>query len=131
MDNEITSKQKTISEYYMLGPKIELIWTEDLINKYNSRETRDRIAFKIFGHIDRNYFFDLSDFPSSMKDHNHKLDYFDYQLKERPVFTIEAYRKVFLIKFIEIGENGQYRLEVNITGSNIVKFIKEKIKKGI
>ena len=57
MDNEITSKQKTISEYYMLGPKIELIWTEELINKYSSRKTRDKIAFKIFGHIDRNYFY--------------------------------------------------------------------------
>ena len=33
MQNELRSKQKTISEYYMLGPKIELIWTEELIKK--------------------------------------------------------------------------------------------------
>ena len=51
MQNKIKSK-KTISEYYMLGPKIELIWTEDLIHKYSSRKVRDKIAFKIFGYID-------------------------------------------------------------------------------
>ena len=129
MDNEITSKQKTISEYYMLGPKIELIWTEELINKYNSRKTRDKIAFKIFGHIDRNYFYDITDFPSSMKEHDRKLDYFDYHIGRRPVFTIEAYKEVFLITFIEVGQSGQYRLEVNLTGSNIVKF--NKLNKGI
>ncbi len=120
MQNKIKSK-KTISEYYMLGPKIELIWTEDLINKYSSRKVRDKIAFKIFGYIDRNYFYDLTDFPSNMKEHFRKLDYFDYQLTKRPVFTIEFHKEVFLIKFIETGESDQYRLEVNLTGSNIFK----------
>ena len=44
MNKEILSKPKTISEYYMLGPKIELIWTEELIKKYLSRKTRDKMV---------------------------------------------------------------------------------------
>ena len=121
MNDQITLKPKTISEYYMLGPKIELIWTEDLMKKYSSRRTRDKIAFKIFEHIDRHYFYDLTDFPSSMKEHFRKLDYFDYLFNERPVFTIKEYKEVFLIKYIEVGKGNQYRLEVNLTGSNIFK----------
>ena len=122
MAKEIISKQKLISEYYMLGPKVELIWTAELIDKYPLRKTRDKIAFKIFGHIDRNYFYDITDFPSSMKEHDRKLDYFDYLLRKKPVFTIEVYKKVFLVKFIEIGKSDQYRLEVNTTSSNVIKF---------
>ena len=125
MQNELRSKQKTISEYYMLGPKIELIWTEELIKKYSSRRNRDKIAFKIFGYIDNNYFYDLTEFPSDMKEHFRKLDYFDYELKKRPVFTIETFNEVFLIKFLEVGKNDQYRLEVNLTGSNVFKFSKK------
>ena len=121
MNDQITLKPKTISEYYMLGPKIELIWTEDLMKKYSSRRTRDKIAFKIFEYIDRHYFYDLTDFPSSMKEHFRKLDYFDYLFNERPVFTIKEYKEVFLIKYIEVGKGNQYRLEVNLTGSNIFK----------
>jgi len=121
MHDQITLKPKTISEYYMLGPKIELIWTEDLMKKYSSRRTRDKIAFKIFEYIDRHYFYDLTDFPSSMKEHFRKLDYFDYLFNERPVFTIKEYKEVFLIKYIEVGKGNQYRLEVNLTGSNIFK----------
>ena len=121
MNYPTTPRQKTISEYYMLGPKIELIWTEDLIKKYSSRRSRDKIAFKIFEYIDRHYFYDLTDFPSSMKEHFRKLDYFHYLFSERPVFTIEEYNEVFLIKFLEVGEGNQYRLEINLTGSNIVK----------
>ena len=124
MENNLIQKQNAISEYYMLGPKVELIWTEDLIKKYKSRKTRDRIAFKIFSYIDSNYFYDLTDFPSSMKEHFRKLDYFDYLLGKRPVFTIGDYKEVFLIKFLEIGKSNQYRLEVNLTGSNIHKFKK-------
>ena len=45
-------------------------------------------------------------------------------VERRPVFTIEAFEEVFLIKFIEIGKSDQYRLEINLTGSNIVKFKK-------
>ena len=69
MHNTTKTKQKTISEYYMLGPKIELIWTEELIAKYASRRSRDKIAFKIFSYIDSNYFYDITDFPSSMNEH--------------------------------------------------------------
>ena len=114
----------SISEYYMLGPKIELIWTEHLLRKYNSRKTRDKIAFEIFSYIDKNYFPDYNDFPSSMKSHYERLYEFEDELKRRPVFTIEVYKKVFLIKFLGIGTRDQYRLEINLTGSNIVKFKK-------
>ena len=65
----------SISEYYMLGPKIELIWTEHLIKKYKSRKTRNKIAFAIFSYIDKNYFPDYNNFPSSMKSHYEKLFY--------------------------------------------------------
>ena len=121
MHNPTKTKQQTISEYYMLGPKIELIWTAELVAKYASRRSRDKIAFKIFSYIDSNYFYDITDFPSSMKEHFRKLDYFDFILKKKPVFTIEAYKKVFLIKFIGLGKSDQYRLEVNITGSNVFR----------
>ena len=121
MHNQIKTKSKTISEYYMLGPKIELIWTEELITRYTSRKVRDKIAFKIFSHIDSNYFYDITDFPSSMKEHFRKLDYFEYLLSKRPVFTVEHHREVFLIKFIGLGKGDQYRLEVDLTGSNVFK----------
>ncbi len=114
----------SISEYYMLGPKIELIWTQYLLRKYNSRKTRDKIAFEIFSYIYKNYFPDYNNFPSSMKSHYESLYEFENELKRRPVFTIEVYKKVFLIKFLEIGKRDQYRLEINLTGSNIVKFKK-------
>ena len=38
--------------------------------------------------------------------------------------SIEVYKKVFLIKFLGIGTRDHYRLEINLTGSNIVKFKK-------
>ena len=114
----------SISEYYMLGPKIELIWTEHLLNRYKSRKTRDKIAFEIFSHIEKYYFPNYHDFPSSMKSHYERLYEFEDELERRPVFTIEAFEEVFLIKFIEIGKSDQYRLEINLTGSNIVKFKK-------
>ena len=97
----------SISEYYMLGPKIELIWTEHLLNKYKSRKTRDKIAFEIFSHIDKHYFPYYYDFPSSMKSHYERLYEFEDELERRPVFTIEAFEEVFLIKFIEIGNSDQ------------------------
>ena len=125
MKQQVSAKHTpSISEYYMLGPKIELIWTEHLLNKYKSRKTRDKIAFEIFSHIDKNYFPDYNDFPSSMASHYEKLYDFEDKLKKRPVFTIEVYKKVFLIKFIEIGKSDQYRLEINLTGTNIIKFKK-------
>ena len=37
-----------------------------------------------------------------MKEHFRKLDYFDYELKKRPVFTIETFNEVFLIKFLKL-----------------------------
>ena len=114
----------SISEYYMLGPKIELIWTEHLLNRYKSRKTRDKIAFEIFSHIDKHYFPYYYDFPSSMKSHYERLYDFEDELKRKPVFTVEAFKEVFLIKFIEIGKSDQYRLEINLTGTNIVKFKK-------
>ena len=57
-----------------------------------------------------------------MKEHFRKLDYFDYELKKRPVFTIETFNEVFLIKFLEVGKNDQYRLEVNLTEVILLKF---------
>ncbi|MDA9734487.1 hypothetical protein N9V16_03145 [SAR116 cluster bacterium] len=125
MKQQVSPKHTpSISEYYMLGPKIELIWTKHLITKYPKRKTRDKIAFEIFSYIDRNYFPDYTDFPSSMKSHYERLYDFEDELKRRPVFTIEAYKKVFLIKFIEIGKSDQYRLEINLTGTNVIKFNK-------
>ena len=125
MKQQVSPKHtSSISEYYMLGPKIELIWTKHLITKYPKRKTRDKIAFEIFSYIDRNYFPDYTDFPSSMKSHYERLYEFEDELERRPVFTIEAFEEVFLIKFIEIGKSDQYRLEINVTGSNIVKFKK-------
>ena len=125
MKHQVSKKHTpSISEYYMLGPKIELIWTEHLLNKYKSRKTRDKIAFEIFGYIDRNYFPDYQDFPSSMKSHFEKLYEFEDQLKRRSVFTIDYFKDVFLIKFLEIGKSDQYRLEINLTGKNIIKFKK-------
>ena len=47
MTGNVHIKQNQKSEFYMLGPKIELIWTDELIKKYPSRKTRDKIAFKI------------------------------------------------------------------------------------
>ena len=125
MKQQVSPKHTpSISEYYMLGPKIELIWTEHLIKKYPKRKTRDKIAFEIFSYIDRNYFPDYTDFPSSMISHYERRDEFEDELERRRVFTIEAFEEVFLIKFIEIGKSDQYRLEINLTGSNIVKFKK-------
>ena len=125
MKQQVSPKHTpSISEYYMLGPKIELIWTKHLITKYPKRKTRDKIAFEIFSYIDRNYFPDYTDFPSSMKSHYERLYEFEDELERRPVFTIEAFEEVFLIKFKEIGKSDQYRLEINLTGSNIVKFKK-------
>ena len=125
MKQQVSPKHTpSISEYYMLGPKIELIWTKHLITKYPKRKTRDKIAFEIFSYIDRNYFPDYTDFPSSMKSHYERLYEFEDELERRPVFIIEAFEEVFLIKFIEIGKSDQYRLEINLTGSNIVKFKK-------
>ena len=121
MNKEILSKPKTISEYYMLGPKIELIWTEELMKKYPLRKTRDKIAFEIFSHIDKHYFPYYYDFPSSMNSHFERLYNFEDELHRKPIFTIETFKEVFLIKFIEIGKSDQYRLEVNLTGSNIYK----------
>ena len=79
----------------MLGPKIELIWTEELIAKYASRRSRDKIAFKIFSYIDSNYFYDITDFPSSMKEHFRKLDYFDFILKKNQFLQSKHIKKVF------------------------------------
>ena len=59
-----------------------------------------------------------------MKSHYERLYDFEDELKRRPVFTIEVYKKVFLIKFIEIGKSDQYRLEINLTGTNVIKFNK-------
>ena len=56
-----------------------------------------------------------------MKEHFRKLDYFEYLLSKRPVFTVEHHREVFLIKFIGLGKGDQYRLEVDLTGSNVFK----------
>ena len=119
MTGNVHIKQNQKSEFYMLGPKIELIWTDELIKKYPSRKTRDKIAFEIFGYIDKNYFYDITDFPSSMSEHFRKLDYFDYLLNKRPVFTIEKFKKVFLVKFLELDKKDLYRFEINLTGSNI------------
>ena len=77
MKQQVSPKHTpSISEYYMLGPKIELIWTKHLITKYPKRKTRDKIAFEIFSYIDRNYFPDYTDFPSSMKSHYWKAIWF-------------------------------------------------------
>ena len=119
MTGNVHIKQNQKSEFYMLGPKIELIWTDELIKKYPTRKTRDKIAFEIFGYIDQNYFYDITDFPSSMSEHFRKLDYFDYLLNKRPVFTIEKFKKVFLVKFLELDKKDLYRFEINLTGSNI------------
>ena len=121
MKENVQIKRNKKSEFYMLGPKIELIWTDELIKKYPSRKTRDKIAFEIFGYIDKNYFYDITDFPSSMSEHFRKLDYFDYLLNKRPVFTIEKFKEVFLVKFVELGKKDLYRFEINLTGSNIFR----------
>ena len=121
MTENVQIKQNQKSEFYMLGPKIELIWTDELLKKYSSRKTRDKIAFEIFGYIDKNYFYDITDFPSSMSEHFRKLDYFDYLLNKRPVFTIEKFKKVFLVKFLELDKKDLYRYEINLTGSNIFR----------
>ena len=39
MTGNVQIKQNQKSEFYMLGPKIELIWTDELIKKYPSRKT--------------------------------------------------------------------------------------------
>ena len=121
MTGNVQIKQNQKSEFYMLGPKIELIWTDELLKKYSSRKTRDKIAFEIFGYIDKNYFYDITDFPSCMSEHFRKLDYFDYLLNKRPVFTIEKFKKVFLVKFLELDKKDLYRFEINLTGSNIFR----------
>ena len=121
MTGNVQIKQNQKSEFYMLGPKIELIWADELMKKYPTRKTRDKIAFEIFGYIDQNYFYDITDFPSSMSEHFRKLDYFDYLLNKRPVFTIEKFKKVFLVKFLELYKKDLYRCEINLTGSNIFR----------
>ena len=49
MQKTKTSKQKTISEYYMLGPKIELIWTEELSKNIPLEGIETKLLLKYLG----------------------------------------------------------------------------------